>query len=192
MRAMEAFLVLVLLFMTNGCIKSEKVIITNTAEVNSQKTDMKDYKQLEGTIADFQQITVAESIRFIKSGGSGIIYYGYAGCPFCERAIPLLNQAALETGATIYYVDVKAEPIATELEYQELTELIGSTFDLDQYGEPAFYVPEVIGIKNGKITGYQVSLVDGWKPSDENDQMNYQQKRKLLGIYKEIIRKTAD
>lgn len=70
--------------------------------------------------------------------------------------------------------------------------MIESTFDLDQNGEPAFYVPEVIGIKKGKITGYQVALVDGWKPADANDQMDDQQKEKLLGIYKEIIRKTSD
>ena len=153
---------------------------------------MKDYKQLEGNVADFQQITVAESIRFIKAGGSGIIYYGYVGCPFCERAIPLLNQAVLETGITIYYVDVKAEPIATQLEFQELVDLIGSTFSLDQNGYPAFYVPEVIGIKNGRITGFQVALIDDWKPSTPDDQMDEQQKEKLLNIYKEIIEMTAD
>ena len=107
MRTIETLLIVVILFFANGCSKSEKVVITNTVEVNSQKVDMKDYKQLEGNIANFQQITVAESTRFIKEGGSGIIYYGYVGCPFCERAIPLLNQAAIETGITIYYVDVR-------------------------------------------------------------------------------------
>ena len=192
MRTIETLLIVVILFFANGCSKSEKVVITNTVEVNSQKVDMKDYKQLEGNIANFQQITVAESTRFIKEGGSGIIYYGYVGCPFCERAIPLLNQAAIETGITIYYVDVKAKPMATDAEYQELVALIESTFDLDQNGEPAFYVPEVMGIKKGKITGYQVALVDGWKPADANDQMDDQQKEKQLGIYKEIIRKTSD
>ena len=181
-------LIMAILSLLGGCADDPgKVTIRNTVKVDSHSADMCAYKWLQGECADFQQISVAESIRFIKDGGSGIVYYGFIGCPFCERAVPILNQAALEAGNTIYYVDVKAEPAATQEEYEELVSLLETTFNPDQKGNLTFFVPEVIGIKKGKITGYHVALVDGWTPIDEDDQMDDLQKTKLLDIYRNII-----
>jgi thiol-disulfide isomerase/thioredoxin len=116
-------------------------------------------------------------------------------CPYCERAIPQLDKAAKELGVRIYYIDVNKSIADTQNESDKyiaaLSSYLKSTFSKDENGDPAFYVPEAVGIKNGKITDYMVGLPLDYKMTD-NNQMNGNQKKELYSKYKEIILKTAD
>ena len=77
-------------------------------------------------------------------------------------------------------------------EVEALLPYIEETFITNKDGEPEFFVPEVIGIKKGKITGSHISLVKSFNGTKEEDQLTDAEKEELREFYREIILATAD
>lgn len=169
---------------------TEKVTITNKADITAFKADMSQYKWITEPYGDFEETTLKESIKMFTEKGSGILYFGYVGCPWCERAVPNLNKAAVKTGATIYYIDASVQP--DNGDYKEITGYLASALDKDENGDPEFFVPLVVGVKNGEIVGSHTSLVDDFTLQSEDDQMSDAQNQELEDIYTKIIAKCAD
>lgn len=167
------------------------VTITNPVEFETLPLVMDGYEFLEDDDPAFIEITLAESVKMFSEKGSGILYYGREGCWWCQRAVPILNEAAKQMGITVYYVDVNL-PTSKEA-YDTLESYINSIFEKDaETGNPVFKVPEVIGVKEGEIVGHHLSLVDGFDPEDNDAMMNDEQKAELKKIYLEIIAAAAD
>lgn len=186
---------------------SKGITITNSVSLKTKTLDMSGYKWLEDKDPAFIQVSMQESLRLMDEGGSGIILYSYPDCPWCNRAVPVLNDAAKEMGIHVYYVDVY------EL---ELLDASGKSFSaegktiiqsmLKHYDsilkhetnsdtgevEPTLYTPEVVAIKKGQITGHHTSLVDSFNMTSDTDQMNDDQKAELKGIYEDLFRTAAD
>ena len=176
--------------------------ITNSVDLVTSEADMTGYQWLYDTDPPFVETTFQESIRMFTEKGSGILYYGRTNCPWCQRAVPVLDEVAKETGVTIYYIDA-SEPLATAADgsvdatksqevYQELLGYISPILEKDEDGKPAFQIPEVIGVKNGEIVGHHLSLVDSFSLDSEDAQMNDEQVAELKDIYRRIIAATAD
>lgn len=175
--------------------------ITNSVDLVTSEADMTGYQWLYDTDPPFVETTFQESIRMFTEKGSGILYYGRTNCPWCQRAVPVLDEVAKETGVTIYYIDAQ-QPLATAADgsvdaaksqevYQELLSYISPILEKDEDGEPAFQIPEVIGVKNGEIVGHHLSLVDSFSLDSEDAQMNDEQVAELKDIYRRIIAATA-
>ena len=145
---------------------SNTLTITNPIKLNSTKADMKGYKWIRNDVADFQLITLKESLRMFEEGGTGILYYGYDECAWCNRAVPELNEVAKELNLTIYYVDASAK--VEKDDYKKLLEYIDPVLKVNSSGEKGFYVPAVIGVKNGKLVDYHVSLLDDFELSKDD------------------------
>ncbi len=196
MKKTKAILAAAALILGAGCAKPEepahKAEITNPVDIVYTVADMSGYQYLSGDTTEFREITLEESIRFFKEGGSGILYYGKAECYWCNRAVPELNKAALEYGVPIYYVNTGATPIPANDKVLELVSYIEETFVNVEGEGPVFFVPEVIGVKNGKITGAHVSLVDSFEGTIKDKQLNDEQKEELQGYYRTIIEATVD
>lgn len=171
---------------------SDTLTITNKVSLTSTKADMKGYKWIRNDVADFQLITLKESLRMFEEGGTGILYYGYDECAWCNRAIPELNEVAKELNLTIYYVDASAK--VEKDDYKKLLEYIDPVLKVNSSGEKGFYVPAVIGVKNGKLVDYHVSLLDSFELSkdDPNKQLSDAQKQELQDIYRKIAKEVAD
>ena len=171
---------------------SETLTITNKVSLTSTKVDMKGYKWIRNDVADFQLITLKESLRMFEEGGTGILYYGYDECAWCNRAVPELNEVAKELNLTIYYVDASAK--VEKDDYKKLLEYIDPVLKVNSSGEKGFYVPAVIGVKNGKLVDYHVSLLDSFELSkdDPNKQLSDAQKQELQDIYRKIAKEVAD
>lgn len=100
--------------------KNEKTYIATADE----KKFKKEYESLNGTTRSNgiknKDITIMEdnNIKYITpeeaatmlDSGTGIIYFGYAACPWCRDAVPILlnamNSSELDT---IYYVNVRPD-----------------------------------------------------------------------------------
>lgn len=110
--------------------------------------------------------------------GTGVIYFGFPECPWCRTAIPILLEAAADTGTTkIYYMnnledrDIKKivdgkiveEKKATN-EYNKLLQLLGEYSseykDLKNPEIRRIYFPTVVFIKDGDILGTIVGTID--------------------------------
>lgn len=180
--------ILCLAFLT-GC-SSSHVTITNTVALDSTDAEMDQYAWIGDQIGDFRKITLKEALRMFDEQGSGILYFGYPGCPWCERAVPVLNEVVVEKKVTVWYVNTK-ETIEPD-DFAALKEDIYDALPVAEDGTRDFYVPMVLGVKKGKVTGHHTSLVDGFKITSQDDQMNEDQKKELKDLYCDIIQRTAD
>lgn len=183
--ALAAFL----LVTSVGC-SSAKAKITNTVELNTSDAEMDQYAWIGDEIGDFRKVTMKEVLRMFDEQGSGILFFGYPGCKWCERAVPVLNEAVIEKGVTVYYVNTKDPFDAAEL--NALKQDIYDALPVDAQGNRDFYVPMAVGVKKGKVTGHHTSLVDGFVIQSDTDQMNDDQKKELKNLYLDIIQRAAD
>ena len=175
--------------------KMETLTITNSVELDCTPNDMSGYSWLTGETGTYYEVTLEESVRLFAEGGTGVIYYGYVGCEWCERALPELNKIMVELNLPVYYVDASVQP--DDETYDHLLTYVGDDLKKDDDGEPAFYVPYVVGVKNGQLTKSHIALVSGYSVKnpgshDASDQMNDSQKEKLQEIYRDIFRSVAD
>ena len=162
-----------------------EVTITNPVELNTVTLDMSGYEWLNDSEPAFTEITLHESIRMFSEKGTGIVFYGFPGCSFCQRAVPEMNAVAKELGISIYYIDVTNNTLDAdhkEDDFDVLSGYISSVFVNDN-----FQVPEVIAVKDGEIVGNHLSLVDDFKITSDDSQMNDEQKKELQDIYKGLI-----
>ncbi|MEF9967783.1 MAG: glutaredoxin domain-containing protein [Longicatena sp.] len=168
---------------------TEKIDVStlNILDFNNEQADMSGYELLTDTKHVYKQITMEDSIRLFTEKGSGVVYYGYLGCPFCQQAVPVLNNAARQMGVDIYYVDVMSPEGTSDEITAELIDHI-KDYLVEEEGEPVFYVPQVFVIKDGEIVGDHLSLVDSYDIS-EGDDMNESQRTELRNIYLEMIGK---
>lgn len=166
--------------------------ITNTVQIESEPTDLSDYQWVGDEVADFEETTVSETLKLIEEKGSGIVYFGYVGCPWCERALPQLNKVALKYDITVYYADPYNG--TTQEVYDQFMTLFADALSADEdTGEKVFMVPLVVGIKNGEITGSHTALVDDFELNDDQtNQMTDAQAEALQQIYEEIIQSCLD
>ncbi len=67
----------------------------------------KDIKIIEDN--NIKYISLKEAAEILDSG-SGVIYFGFAACPWCRNAVPVLLNAMDSTDLdTIYYVNIKPD-----------------------------------------------------------------------------------
>ena len=144
-----------------------------------ESLNKKGYKEIK--IPEENQIKYSnykEVVEILKSG-TGIIYLGFPECPWCRNAVPVLLDAANETGVdTIYYFNalsirdkkhldedgnIVVDDKGTE-EYKKLVEILydylGEYEGLNDSSIKRIYFPTVIFVKNGDIKGLHVSTVD--------------------------------
>lgn len=186
---------------------AKKVTITSSVAATSKTLDMSGYKWLTDKDPAFIQISMSESLKFMDEGGSGIFIYSYPTCPWCNRAVPVLNEVAKEMGVHIYYIDVYESELmdpngnSFSAEGKEVIQSMLTHFDSilkhetnsdTGKSEPTLYTPEVIAIKKGKITDHHVALVDSFSMTSDDDQMNDDQKAELKTIYEKLIQSAAD
>lgn len=95
----------------------EKIVLTE-----DEKRFKKEYESLNNTVRsngiknksievidnnNIKYINVKEASKILDEG-SGVIYFGFAACPWCRNAVPELLTAMTNTSLdTIYYVDVR-------------------------------------------------------------------------------------
>jgi len=112
----------------------------------------------------------AEDIINILEGGTGIIYFGFSSCPWCQAYVPMLNDLAREKGIeTIYYLDIKDIRNENTSEYQKIVELTKDFLPLNDEGKERIYVPDVFFVKEGIILGHnnETSLISGGTTPEE-------------------------
>ena len=165
----------------------------NLVYVDQKESDLKSYTFLADDNPAFKEITFESSIKFFTEGYSGILYYGKVGCPWCERAVPILNAIAKDNNISIYYIDANKGMGETKREreenYANLSKYISDSFQEDSNGKKGMFVPDVIAVKNGKMVAYHVSLVDDYD-IHKNDQLSESQKQELYNIYQQMINAT--
>ncbi len=185
----KILIALTMLLVLSGCQESK--IESDEPKEPSVRADMSGYSLLSDKEHVFELISMAESVELIESGRNVILYYGYTSCPWCQAAVPVLNEAAKEKEAVVYYVDLHASSedpdvqLAEQEAFNELFVYMEPFLTKDATGQSSFYVPQVFIVKEGKI----ISGHTGTAPSAETPTMNDAQKKELKKIYTDMIKK---
>lgn len=187
-------LLIVACIMLTGCgSNSTAITYTMDPDVNVtviSGTDYSEYEYLEDSEPAFEEISFKDALKFFQNGWSGVLYFGAPTCRFCNRAVPVLNQAAKDCGITVYYINSNKSIGSTEEEtnelYNEITTYIEDSYQYDENGVKSFYVPNVIGVHNGEMAAWKVSLPDDYN-INTSEQMNDKQKQELYDSYQKVF-----
>lgn len=161
-----------------------------------------------------------DKILEIIENGTGIIYLGFPGCPWCRNALPVLFDVAKENEVdTIYYMNILNERDLFVVEdgklvyakdeegnekkgtkgYHQLLEALDEhlndytvLFEGKEYetGEKRIYAPSIIFVRDGKVLGVHVSTVTS--DEDPKTPLTDEQYDELFGIYEDYILEVKD
>ncbi|MEE8808367.1 MAG: thioredoxin family protein [Lactimicrobium sp.] len=197
-----------------GCTQSKKGSVSASASastatgnnagsinLDTSVPDLSAYVFLKDDNPAFLEISTEESLKLFTNG-TGIVFYSYETCPWCNRVIPVLDEAAKEAGITVFYVNIYSDDFMSKTD-SEKSEIIQSLYTcLDpiltkekdsETGEekPVMQVPEVVAVKDGRIVGHHLGVVDGFT-LDTNNLSEYQvtddQVKELKNIYLELFK----
>lgn len=133
--------------------------------------------------------TDKEIIEILKTG-TGIIYFGFPECPWCQAAIPVLLESAKELNVEeIYYFNPKEIRENDTDTYKEIVKLLGDNLTADENGNKRLYVPDVYFVSSGKSIGHNFKTVITQTDPKANPLTDVQ-KTELKQTYKELISKT--
>ena len=116
----------------------------------------------------FEAMTVKDMLARIEAKDSFAIVFGFADCPSCQAAMPILEATAGSAGMSVGYVDTRANPEWQSNmdidDYDELAAALGEYFELDEDGRQHLYVPHVFFIRDGEVVLQHQGLGDGAEP----------------------------
>ena len=148
------------------------------------RADMSGYS----TMSDPEHIYIsaADPDKFVSDltdpSVSGVFYIGYPSCPFCNQAVPIMNEVAKAEGKWVRYLDASSVDFSSDI-YDRLMEIFEGTSVLDD-GE--FYVPQMIAIKNGKVVGNHLSLTDDYTTSQGT--ITASQRKEVASSYQNLFK----
>ena len=131
-------------------------------------------------------VTLDEVFDIIQNK-TGVIYFGFPGCPWCRNMIPVLFEAAKNNNIdTIYYFNPRNVKKSDNDEYNKLKEILNEYLSEDENGQKVLYVPDVYFIKDGKV-GHHLGTVDSQE--EPTISLTEEEKNELLDIFNELFEK---
>ena len=121
--------------------------------------------------------------------GTGIVFFGFASCPWCQVYAPVLDEVAREYGVEkIFYLNIKEMRDENTDEYKKLVEFTSGYLEIDESGQKRIFVPDTYFIKEGKIVGHNnsMSLISG---IDANKYFNEERRKELKADFIRLIEK---
>lgn len=99
----------------------------------------------------FRFIDIEEGIKIMERG-TGILYFGFPDCKWCQAYVPLLNEVVMENSDfPIWAVNIKEDREENTENYQRILEIAKDKIKLDKEGKPRLFVPIVFLVHNGVI-----------------------------------------
>ena len=186
--------------------KKEYESLNEVVNENNEKQYMEIFIDEENPIV----YKTGQEIVEIMKNEDAIIYFGFATCPWCRNAVPVLLDAAKELNVDkIYYVDIldirdtykfsgSIEPEQTKKgtdAYYNILKILDKKLDkfyvkdeagnMYDTGVKRLYAPTVVGVKNGKVVGFHEATVES--QTDPYIVLTDKQKEELKKEYKTII-----
>lgn len=91
------------------------------------------------------------ALKTLKDG-TGLIYFGFPECPWCQEYVKFLDEVANKNDIKeIYYVNILKDRKDNTKEYQEIVNILKDYLDKDDKGNPRIFVPHIVAVKEGKI-----------------------------------------
>ncbi|MEF9920571.1 MAG: glutaredoxin family protein [Erysipelotrichaceae bacterium] len=156
--------------------------------ISGKQADMSGYKDFKEKNNQFITMNLEESLTVFKEKKSAILYYGFPECPWCDEALPIMNQVAKDNKLKIYYIDIDAEKSDDKTyknQVKELSTYMSDYMEKDESGVYRLYVPMVSVVKNGVTTSSNIGTVDSHDAHERK--MNDKEKEELKKIYSDMF-----
>lgn len=175
------------------------VLIISTACGNNNMTDAEKFKQEYEALNNKSVVMNIDENNPIKYVGfdevinilttdTGVIYFGFPGCPWCRNMIPVLFDVAKENNIDmIYYFNPSDIRSNGDEDYKRLVNILNDYLLENSDGEKTLYVPDVYFIKDGQIVGHHLSTIDS--QTDPYIPMTEDQTKELQNIYQQLFDK---
>lgn len=161
-----------------------------TIDLIDVAVDMSGYQGFTDKDHNYRRVSIKEVFRLVEEGATGVVYFGYTSCPYCQRVVPVLNEVAKEYNHTVYYVDVYNEvDKVTDVDVEKYFELFDGFLETDSDGNPQFLVPQVFFIYNGKVIAGNTGVVDSFSTSQTD--LTKDQKEELTNIFAKMFASIA-
>lgn len=181
-----------------GCTSDTADSVTSASE-----TVLSDeYEQLEEDNA-FEVIAKEDLKDFIEHG-TGILFLGYPGCPWCQAYLPILDEVLKAEDMQAYYYNIREDKDEDRDFYDEIAQLLidknaTNQDDIVQYdndGKKVIYMPLTLFIEHGGIKQYngETNTLD----SDEISPDDYWTEEKVdtlketLSAYTQSVKKAQE
>ena len=106
----------------------------------------------------------SEIMEMVDEKKSFVMYLGHDTCDWCQRAVPVLYQAAQELEAPVYYINTDNAFAWTSEDQTEsfnrFLELVKEDMSTDESGEKALYLPFVVFFRNGAVIDAHTGTLD--------------------------------
>ena len=179
------------------CACSAPVVSENAAPLSENgfpMSDMSGYAALEGYDAELQfyDLTVKDIERLMDDGESFAFIAAFAGCPWCNRCIATLNDAALAEGVQVGYLNTRLDPewksnIDID-DYDTFVALFGDYLREDADGILHLYTPHVFFIKDGVVVGEHAGTTG--EADDPSKPLSEEQVHELEETYRQGLAST--
>lgn len=150
--------------------------------------DMSAYEGFTDKENAFVKSDMDEAIDIFKSKRSAILYFGFAKCPWCIEALPVMNEAAKAVGRSIYYVetrDLERNLLYTEEQKQEIVSYLYDYLDTNDEGEKHLFVPFVVVVEEGVIKSAHLGTIESHKAKERK--MSEDERNQLRSIYDDMF-----
>lgn len=157
-KLMTFFLTSTLLF---GCT-TVKPSSTSTVQKEETTSFVQQYTDLDQQTTQLVQME-KENLQDFLNYGTGIIFFGFPECPWCQAYLPMLDTVLKETQAQAYYYNIYVDKSADRPFYDEVSQIlktnnISGNENVIHYtneGKPVIYMPLTLFIEKGRIVAFE-------------------------------------
>lgn len=179
-------LLLICILVLVGCQNTSESEEKLVCDIDCSIADMSDYEGFNNPDGVFLDTSFETMIDKLENKDTFVLYLGFAECPWCLEALPVLNEEALTANISIYYVNVREEDedLRTE-ENKYYVALQGYVEEYLDEDDDKIYVPAVIIVNNGEVVAYHVGTTD---EHDAKEREMYDEEiEELHEIYQSMI-----
>ena len=152
------------------------------SDLLGKKANMSGYRFLSDRDHVFIVSSVEDMAERADRGEDFAVYFGYDTCPWCNEAVPLLNEAAKANGYQVGYINVYPADGEPMFNFELLVSRWEDQFTYDENGEPNVTVPFVFFFKDGEVAVKQKGTVEGHNANERRmtEEENAQLKQEYM------------
>lgn len=140
----------------SGCASNAAATASASASSETSKNLNSEYAQLPEENHFYYM--EKDGVETLLLHGTGILFFGFPDCPWCQAYLPQLNEVLLANDAKAAYYNIYTDKTADRTFYDTIAKDIESINDtgtpIVQYnndGKQIIYMPLTLFIKNGRI-----------------------------------------
>ncbi len=148
--------------------------------VDEDTCQIDEARQTQNLSADFDPISFEEAIAFFEDKQSGLLYFGFPNCPFCQEIVPILHTLASQANIPVHYIQTRDDQgirLYTDSQRDEIAPYLQDYIHNNSEGEPTLYVPLVVAVEEGKVVGGHQGTIQGHNAHEQD--MTAEQKQEV-------------